>query len=98
MPTAMSSRRMFRIGLYLSIIGLAFNIVVSPLLNWAINQSGYALFAGMAGGLVYVLQQGAFFGGLFLLAGSFVVRSAEDAVAGLRREAQIQTQGATEPE
>lgn len=86
MPTAMSSQKMFRVGLILGIIGLVFNIVVSPLMNWVFNVVGYPLPLGVIGGAVYVLQQGSFYGGLFLLAGSFVVKSAEEAVAGIRKE------------
>ena len=42
----------------------------------------------MAGAVCLRLQQGSFYGGLFLLAGSFVVSSAEEAVAGIRQEQQ----------
>ncbi|MFJ6418491.1 hypothetical protein [Paeniglutamicibacter sp. NPDC091659] len=86
----MSSQKMFRVGLILGIIGLFFNILVSPIWNWlAMNQNDFELPLGMAGAVVYVLQQGAFYGGLFLLAGSFVVRSAEAAVDGIRQEPQM---------
>lgn len=93
MPVAMSSHKMFRVGLILGIIGLVFNIVLSPLMNWAINQNGLALPIGMVGGLAYVLQQGSFYAGLFLLAGSFVVKSAEAAADSIRREPQAHSPG-----
>lgn len=85
MPRALSSQKMFRVGLVLGILGALFYIIVSPLLNWLINLGGlnYPL-TGLVGGLAAVIQQGTFFGGLFLLAGSFVVRSAEEAVASVR--------------
>ncbi|MFF5793941.1 hypothetical protein ACFY5D_18005 [Paeniglutamicibacter sp. NPDC012692] len=89
MPAAMSSQRMFWVGLILGIIGLLFNIIVSPIWNWlAMNQNDFELPLGMAGAVVYVLQQGTFYGGLFLFVGSFVVRSAEAAVAGIRQVPQ----------
>ena len=77
---------MFRIGLVLGIIGLLFHVVVSPLLNWTFNEGGYVLPLGMVSGLAFVVQQGSFYAGLFLLAGSFVVRSAEAAVEAIREE------------
>jgi len=88
MPNAVSSQKMFRVGLILAIVGIVFYVVMSPVLNWAINQVGYMLPIGMIGGLFSVLQQGTFLGGLFLLVGSFVVRSAEEAVAEIRQGRQ----------
>ena len=77
---------MFRVGLVLGIIGLLFHVVVSPLLNWTFNEGGYVLPLGMVAGLSFVVQQGSFYAGLFLLTGSFVVRSAEEAVERIRTE------------
>lgn len=89
MPRAMTAQRMFRVGFVLGIIGLVFNIVVSPLWNWvAMNQGGATLPLGMAVGLVYVVQQGTFYGGLFLFVGSFVAKSAEKAVEGIHQAPQ----------
>ncbi|MFL4475310.1 hypothetical protein ACIPVK_15030 [Paeniglutamicibacter sp. MACA_103] len=91
MPQAMSSQKMFRVGLVLGILGALFYLVASPLLGWLINESNiYDPLRGFVGGLAAVLQQGAFYGGLFLLAGSFVVRSAEEAVAAVRKDKHAQ--------
>ncbi|MGL3806580.1 hypothetical protein ACSYDW_10820 [Paeniglutamicibacter sp. R2-26] len=89
----MSSQKMFRVGLVLGIIGLLFNVVVSPLLNWSFNEGGYVLPLWMVSGLTFVVQQGSFYAGLFLLAGSFVVKSAEEAVEVIRKEQRPRTAG-----
>ena len=85
MPHPMSSKTMFRLGVLLGIIGVLFYVVLTPLLGWAITRSSfYNAGITMLGGLFSLLQQGTFLGGLFLMAGSFVVRCAEEAVAGVR--------------
>ncbi|OIH83424.1 hypothetical protein BLJ79_15185 [Arthrobacter sp. UCD-GKA] len=85
MPNPMSAKTVFRLGLLLGIVGVLFYVVLTPLLGWAITRfSFYNAAITMLGGLFSLLQQGTFFGGLFLMAGSFVVRSAEEAVAGVR--------------
>ncbi|MDQ0092762.1 hypothetical protein [Paeniglutamicibacter psychrophenolicus] len=85
MPHPMSSRTMFRLGVLLGIVGVLFHVVLTPLMGWAITRfSFYNTGITMLGGLFSLLQQGTFLGGRFLMAGSFVVRSAEEAVAGVR--------------
>ena len=81
---------MFPVGLVLGFLGVVFHIMASPLLNWLTNESGFHYpVTGLVGGLFAVIQQGAFLGALFLLVGSFVVRSTEEAVAAVRNGRQL---------
>ncbi|GAA5227171.1 hypothetical protein [Paeniglutamicibacter antarcticus] len=87
MVQVVGSGKMFRLGLVLAIFGAVFQVFASPLLNWMINENSFSNPGlGIALGFIAVIQQGAFLGGLFLLAGSFVVRSAEEAVAAVHNK------------
>ncbi|PQZ93005.1 hypothetical protein CQ018_11150 [Arthrobacter sp. MYb227] len=86
MPALVSSQKMFKIGLWLTIIGVIAYIVGSPLLDALLNEFGYSLPIGLLVGLTSAIQQGALFSGVFLMVGSFIARAAEDAVSSLNHE------------
>ena len=86
MPALLSSQKMFKVGLWLTIIGLIAYVVGSPMLNALLNEFGYSLPIGLLVGLASAIQQGALFSGVFLMVGSVIARAAEGAVASLNLE------------